>query len=160
MKRIVRLGLAVATTTFVALGLVFLAPERASPPVADEEKVAPYRIGEMARESEQIDSRCVVVLDRLLAKDRVTDALLRGELTLEQAVEHFRRLIANDPAAVAALRAQYGGRGDEMYYRQVLSFAHAAARYHPERVKVVIPRLEAEVARRFPPARGVELQFR
>jgi hypothetical protein len=158
MKRIVRLGLAVAATTVVALGLVFLAPERASPPALERENVTPYRIGEMARESEQIDSRRVMVLDRLLAKDRVADALLRGELTLEQAVERFRHLTANDPAAVAAMRARYGGRGDEMFYRQVLSFARVAAYYHPERAKVVVPRLEVEVSRRFPPARAVQLR--
>jgi hypothetical protein len=159
MKRIVPLSLAVAATTVFALGLVFFAPERASPAALKGEKGAAYRIGEIGHESEQIDSRRVMVLDRLLAKDRITDALFRGELTLEQAVERFRHLTANDPVAVAAMRARYG-TGDEMYYSQVLSFARAAAYYHPDRAKVVIPRLEVEVSRRFPPARAVELQVR
>lgn len=160
MKRVAGLILALAASTIAALGLVMLAPERASTPVVGQDELAAPRSGEMSRQSERIDARRELVLDRLRAKDRIADALVRGELTLDQAVERFRHLTENDPAAVAAMRARYGVTGDELYYRNVLGFARAAARHHPDLAKAVLPKLEAEALRRFPPAFAAELSIR
>jgi hypothetical protein len=156
MKRIAQLSLALAATTIVALGLVMLAPARSSRPAVGDEELATLRTGETTRQTERIDARRDVVFGRLLAKERITGALLRGELTLDQAAERFRELIAGDPAAVAAMQARYGRDGDEIYYHNVLDFARGEARYHPDRGKPVLPGLEAEVSRRFPPPGAAE----
>jgi len=160
MKRIGWPSLALAALFVAGLVLALFETAPRSPAPWEEEGVNVLRTGEMARRGEQIDARRVVVLDRLRAKDRVTDALLRGELSFEQAVERFRQLTEIDPAAVAAMRAQYGVAGEEMYFRNVLVFVRRAAHYQPDRAKVVLPRLEAEMSHRFPPAAAAEVPVR
>ena len=160
MKGISWLKLTLAIGAVVGVAATLIRPTTRPPRAWDNEELAAYRTGEAARQSEQIDARRHLVLSRLLAKGQIVNALLRGEMTLDQAVNHFRQLIERDPAAVAAMRSQYGRAGDEIYYRNVLDFARGEARYRPDRGSTVMPLLEAEVSRRFPPAGAAELPVR
>jgi hypothetical protein len=156
MRLIGRLGLALVAGVTAVL-FVALAPENAPSSAAEDEGLAAYRTGETARRSDKMDAQRDVVMARVLAKVRVTDALYRGDLTLDQAVERFRELGDSDPEVMDAMRARYGVSADQVYYRNVLDFARGAARRHPDRANVVLPRLEAEVVRRFPGAGTAQL---
>jgi hypothetical protein len=152
MRRTGRVGLALAAVAVVTVGALTLAPERDSRPGAGDDEIAAYRSGELAVRAGHMDARRDVVLSRLQAKVRMTNAVYAGEITLDQAVGRFREMTEHDPEAVELLRTRYGGTGDEAYYRNVLGFVRGAARQHPDEAKVILPRLEAEFARRFPPA--------
>jgi len=107
-----------------------------------------------------LDDRRMVLLARFFEKDRTARALLRGEITLDEAADHFRDLTRDDPAAVESLKRWFAAAGDEIYYRNVLKFARGAAYGQPPEILAVVAKLENEVRRRFPPRDGIEVTRR
>ena len=89
------------------------------------------------------------VFARILEKDRIAQALLRGELTLDQAVDGFRAVIGGDAKVIEFLQGWYAATGDEIYYRNVVTFARSIAQGEPESVAAVARGLQEEVDRRF-----------
>src|SRR4029079_12957397 len=93
------------------------------------------------------------IIEKVVAKQEVTAALLRGELTLAGAAERFEAANGAHPVAIARLRALYPGAGDEeLAYRQVLHFAHSDRRMPAAVVAARLPRLAAEFRAPFPAA--------
>ena len=136
MKLICWLVAAMAT-----VGLVVFAQTRLTPPQgAEVDTDASCR---------SIDREMDAVFTRLLEKDRIVKTLLRGELTIDQAVDGFRELISHDPKAIEFLQGWYGVTGDEIFYRNVVSFVKYAAEGQPEWVTAVASGLKEEVDRRF-----------
>ena len=98
------------------------------------------------------------VVNRVVAKQEVTAALLRGELSLADAAERFRAANGPDPAALDRLRALYPEAGEaELSFRQVLHFARSDRRMPPQVSAARLPQLEAEFRARFPTAHLVAL---
>ena len=101
-----------------------------------------------------IDVQCEAALARVLEKDRIVKSLLRDELTLDQAAEGFRAVIGDDTKAIEYLQTRYGATGDEIFYRNVVTFATTG---QPTSVAAVARRLEDELRQRFPTKTSVEL---
>jgi hypothetical protein len=98
--------------------------------------------------SRELDGRCRVVTGYTLDKIEVAQSLVKGELTLDLAVDRFRQL--NGPETVAYLRSVYPDLSEaELVYRQVLRYVAGCRRADPARVAACLPVLEAEVNRRF-----------
>jgi hypothetical protein len=94
------------------------------------------------------------VIERVVAKQEVTAALLRGELTLAQAAARFRAVNGANPDAIDRLRPLYPDAGeDELAFRQVFHFAYRDHRVPPGVVAARLPQLEAEFRAHFPAAR-------
>ena len=111
-----------------------------------------------AQLSRELDARRRGVAERTLDKSDVALALARGELTLDQAADRFRRLIVADPGRLDLLRRSYpGASDDELVYRQVVLFVRGNYRLDPARVAACLPGLEAEVGRRFPRDRSADV---
>ena len=103
-----------------------------------------------------IDVQCEAVLARVLEKDRIVKSLLRGELTLDQAAAGFRAVIGDDTKAIEFLQTRYRATGDEIYYRNVVTFASTPAQGQHTSVPAVQRRLEDELRQRFPRKTSVE----
>ena len=92
---------------------------------------------------------------RVVAKQEVTAALLRGDLTLAEAAARFRDLNVGDALSVVVSRALHPGAGDEeLAYRQALQFAASDHRLTPAQRAARLPALVAEFRARFPAAVG------
>jgi hypothetical protein len=152
MKLTVRfgLGLSAATGAVLAFGAVYVQ----SPSGTDE--LTRYLADDEVRQARELDNRQRLVLQRVMEKEAVVHALVRGEITLDQAAERFRQLTADDAAALAYLRSFHPAASDEeLHYRNVLGFVRGMVWTHPARFAEVFARLEDEVRRRFPaPADG------
>jgi hypothetical protein len=99
------------------------------------------------------------VVNRVVAKQEVTAALLRGELSLADATERFRAANGADAAGVDRLRTLYPDADEaELPFRQVLHFARWHPRVPPAVVAARLPQLEAEFRARFPTAGPVAIQ--
>ena len=108
--------------------------------------------------SRDLDARRRGIAERTLDKSDAALALARGELTLVQAADRFRQLIATDPGRLDLLRRIYSGASDdELVYRQVILFVRGNYRQDPARVSACLPGLEAEVNRRFPRDRSADV---
>jgi hypothetical protein len=105
---------------------------------------------------QSLEDRRTVLMARFIEKDRTVKALLRGEITLDEAADHFRDLTRNDPAAVESLKRWFGTTSDEIYYRNVLKFARGAAYGQSPEILAVVAQLEDEVRSRFPPRDGLK----
>ena len=84
------------------------------------------RIRSPVRSTTARDGQCAAS-----GKEPLVRQLLRDEITLDQAAEHFREVIADDPKALEFLRKEHGATGDELYYRNVLTFAVQIVRAEP-----------------------------
>jgi hypothetical protein len=93
------------------------------------------------------------VLSRIVLKTDVADALVRGELTLDEAAARFREINGADPTALVELRRLFpGASDDELTYRQVIHFAYAGSRWPAAKWLPRLRQLEAEFHSRFPAA--------
>src|SRR3954471_13030752 len=98
------------------------------------------------------------VVNRVVAKQEVTAALLRGELSLAEATERFQAANGPDSAVFDRLRVLYPDAGEaELSFRQVLHFARWHPRVPPEVVAARLPQLDAEFRARFPTAHPVAI---
>src|SRR5262245_65841049 len=127
MKRIGPVSLTLAAAALATTGVLGLSPEGSPPSAGGDDELAAWRTGEAGRRGERMDARRDVITNRVRAKEQITIQLFRGELTLEQAVDHFREFTRDDPESVASMRVLYGVTGDEVYYRNVLGCARGAA---------------------------------
>jgi hypothetical protein len=115
-----------------------------------------YSNGDPDLVSRSLDNQRETVNVRLLEKNRVARQLLRDEITLDQAAERFREVVADDPKALEFLRKEYCATGDELYYRNVLTFVLQIARAEPSSATVDVRKLKDEVNRRYPPHATVQ----
>jgi hypothetical protein len=92
------------------------------------------------------------LIARISLKQETAAALVRGEITLSEAAVRFRDVSGGDMASLSHLRNMYPQATDEeLWYRQVIGYVRGFRASDPARVATLIPRLEAEVARLFPP---------
>jgi hypothetical protein len=85
---------------------------------------------------------------RIRQKQEVAKALIVGDLSFGHAAERLRLLSGNEMSD--RMRAMYPGATDsELWHRQVIAFVQGLGRDYPERVAVLVPELQNEVARRF-----------
>jgi hypothetical protein len=135
----------------LAAALVLVANRKIQPaapvPEPEDARLAPERLSAL---DQSLEERRTVLMARFLEKDRTAKALLRGEITLDEAADRFRALTRDDPTAIVALERWYGATGDEIYYRNVLKFAGGAAFGQPPKVLAVVERLEEDFRSRFP----------
>jgi hypothetical protein len=79
--------------------------------------------------------------------------VVRGDLTLDQAADRFEKLNEENGDALDALRTWHPGVTDaELVRRQVVQAVRGLRDRAPREVAAILPRLEAKVTRRFPPA--------
>jgi hypothetical protein len=98
------------------------------------------------------DSRQDGVVTRIRDKEEIAATLIRGEITFARAAERYRELDDPEHSGLTALRARFPWSSiEELYHRQVLGFVRGARRLYPEPVARLVPRLEGELFRRFPP---------
>ena len=101
----------------------------------------------------ELDDQTRQVADRLTRKIALADSLARGERTLDEVATRFRELNGPDRAAYRSLAREYPAAGDEeLAYRQAIGFVRMAVKADRTRPATILPRLEADLARRFPPA--------
>ena len=133
----------------LAAALVLVANRRIQPaaPAPEDAQRETERVSAL---DQSLEERRIVLMARFLEKDRTAKALLRGEVTLDEAADRFRALTRDDPTAIVALELWYGATGDEIYYRNVLKFAGGAAFGQPPEVLAVVERLEEDFRSRFP----------
>lgn len=145
MNQSVRLWLVAVLALAVPVSVALLAsPDPTLPPRSSDG-------GPAAAADRELDAKHRAVVARILEREEITAALVRGEVTLEQAAARFLDLNA-DPAVRDAVRQQHLARSDlEAAYRQVLGFVRGLAHEDPNRLRDLIARLEGEVARKFPP---------
>jgi hypothetical protein len=150
----VGIGLAAAGVAALLLGSAcFSPPQRGTPAVApwDDGLVRFPGDDGPRREHRHLTGQIQVVLQRVEDKQAAADALARGEITFAQAVDRFRAIAADDPNALAWLRAKYpGATEDELHYRNVLGFVRPALEIGPLKNADRLARLEEEFRRRFP----------
>lgn len=105
-----------------------------------------------ARRAEDLSASQDEVTARVSEKLALIDQLIRGERTLDAVADRFRELNAGCRNAYLILADAYPTASEEeLAYRQVVLFVRASKPYSTL-VAAVLPRLEAEVTRRFPPA--------
>jgi hypothetical protein len=110
---------------------------------------------EEARRFRDLDAECRGARGRNQDKATLTEALVRGERTMEDVAAQFRKLNAGAPCPYAVLQDRFPSAGEaELSYRQVVLFVRGMAP-HRAGAGAALPALEAEVARRFPPATDV-----
>ncbi len=103
-----------------------------------------------AREDRALDEGLAAIRLRIRAKEDAALALLRGDLTLDEAAGRFRALNAVGPPTLGAMRLHFPGASDEeLNYRQVLTHAREFARRDPS-LAARLARLEGELRGRFP----------
>jgi hypothetical protein len=128
----------VATLTAVAGGMLWFAVG------------GPDSVGDDAR-TRELKARLEEAQAQMRAKDEVTAALARGELTFDEAAARFRAIHGGDPGPLGSLRLQYPGASDEeLYHRNVVLYVQRAARNGVPGAAAILSRLESDLARRFP----------
>lgn len=99
----------------------------------------------------ELKARLAEAQEQMQAKDAVAAALARGELTLGEAADRFRAIHGGEPGPLSAMRLQYPGASDEeLYHRNVVLYVQRAARNGVPGAAAILPRLESDLARRFP----------
>jgi hypothetical protein len=105
----------------------------------------------------ELDDQTRQVTQRLSEKVTLAKALARGEGTLDEAAARFRELNGPDRDGYRALTREFPSAGEEeLAYRQVVMFVRMAAEADRAVGATVLRRLDADLARRYPPARPAE----
>jgi|SRR5262245_28632969 len=147
-----------AVAVAAAAGVLFLVHDprpvaRDGPDWEDSEDVS-WADAHEARRAEALIAAGEDAVARVTEKGAAADALVRGELTLDEAAGRFRKLNAGRPDAYRGLADAYPAASEEeLAYRQVLLFVRGA-RFHSTLARAALARLEGEVDRRFPPPTG------
>jgi hypothetical protein len=108
-----------------------------------------------ASEAREVDDRTVWEASsrRTHARIAVAVALVRGEVTLAEAVTRFRTLLADDPVGLRGLGAKYAGASiDELAARQAASYVDGYGDEDPVRRNDLVRQLNALAADRSPTA--------
>jgi hypothetical protein len=96
------------------------------------------------------------LVKRIYAKEDIARSLIFGQMTFADAASRFRELSRGDPTTLSRLRARFpAAMEDELWYRQVMGYMNGYVRTYPEQVAALLPKLDAEVTRRFPARVGV-----
>ena len=86
--------------------------------------------------------------ERARVKSEVTAALVRGEMSIEDAAAAFHKVLAADPAVMARLRMDWPKASDrELVLRNLAAFVRWHHRADPERVPAVLARVAREIGR-------------
>ena len=103
------------------------------------------------RQQADWDERIAAAVRRLSEKRAVSLALVRGELSLRQAVDRFRAIIGGDPAVLDHLRRfRPNATDDELLYRNVVGFARNVFTEWPDLSPELLDQVEVELAAAFP----------
>jgi hypothetical protein len=122
----------------IVIGFVAVAALVAARPGAGRARSASEARAEDDRTAWEASSR------RTHARIAVAVALVRGELTLAEAVAHFRDLLADDPVALRGLGARYAGASiDELAARQAASYVDQYGDEDPPRRADLVRQLNA-----------------
>jgi hypothetical protein len=90
---------------------------------------------------------------RVLQKQEVATALIFGEVTFTEAADRLRELGRNE--IPVCLRQFHPAATDaEIWYHQVIAFVKGLGYNYPDRVAILVPKLQSEVAQRFGGAAG------
>lgn len=132
-----------------AAGFVFLGARSVNPGAPPASPVLRLAAGEDPRHREaDLDAQVAAAIRRLAEKRSVASALARGDLSLRQAADRFRAIIASDPATLYHLRRACPDVTDEvLLYRNVVGFVRGVLADVPP---AVLDRLDAELAATFP----------
>jgi len=152
MRNVRAVGLGIAAVSGVALVVGVLGtggsnrrPEPAAGRWATVDPEAELRRGSELRADLATAQR------QLREKDTVAEALVRGELTLDEAASRFWEIHGGEIGPLVKLRLHYPNASDrELYHRNVLVFVHRAAARGVPGAAAAVPRLEAEFARKLP----------
>jgi hypothetical protein len=99
----------------------------------------------------KLEGERLSALDRVQSRTDIAQALVRGDLSLDDAADRFQMLNRENPTAISAFRTWYPEATDEeLVRRQVIQFVRTLRTQSPADVAAVLPRLEAELTRRFP----------
>jgi hypothetical protein len=93
----------------------------------------------------QLDARSEVVRDRLLTTERITQELIEGRLTLEEAARRLCELHEEVPLFWQVLRLEEGTSDEERLCRHLIDRAGIGLSEDPERARAVAWRLEGEL---------------
>jgi hypothetical protein len=106
-------------------------------------------------QQDDLDNRIAAATFRLSEKRSVALALVRCELSLQQAVDRFRTIIGGDPASLDYLRRfRPGATDDELLYRNVVGYARSILLEWPDLSPCILDRLQAELDAEFPAPDG------
>jgi hypothetical protein len=93
------------------------------------------------------------VTDRVTEKVALTEALVRGDRTLDDVAARFRELNAAGGSGYGGWAKMYPTAGEEeLAYRQVIGYVRMAVQADRSRPVAALRRLEADLSRRYPPA--------
>jgi hypothetical protein len=94
------------------------------------------------RRADEVTARLRAAAERTRVKIEVAGALVRGELSVEEAEEHFRRVLAADPLVWSRLRAAWPDATERQLVLQNLTdFVRWQHRGDADRVPAVLARL-------------------
>jgi hypothetical protein len=146
----------VAALAALSVGLLGSpALELRSPRVEDDPVFRFAGDEDFLRQEADLDARLATAVSRLSDKWAVALALVRGELSLRQAVDRFRVIMAGDPAFFDQLRrSRPGATDDELLYRNVVGYARNVLTEWPDHSPDMLDRLEAELDAEFPAGDG------
>jgi hypothetical protein len=132
----------------MAVGIVAGAAMMAARPGANR--------GPSPRDRQADDDRAAfaAAAERTQARVEVAAALMRGDLTVPEAVARFREILGDDPVALRGLSAKYPDASmDELAARQAASYVSHYGATNPDRRDELVRQLEALAARQPSPRR-------
>jgi hypothetical protein len=151
MGWITRAGAGAAVAAAAAL-VVVCAPDRPPAGRGGDEPDGGGELADAVREARDLDARLPAAIGRWTGKRAAAAALVRGDLTLDQAAERFRAVNAASPEAAGYLRALHPtATAEEATCWQVLRYTQTVVD-PPDGAMTSPPlaRLLAEYRRRFP----------
>jgi hypothetical protein len=103
------------------------------------------------RRTADLDAELVAVQARVREKSAVATALVRGDLTADQATARFRRMLAQEPQVRAALRREHPDATDaDLAVHMLINFVERERRTHAAGTAPVLAELRAAVGRPAP----------
>lgn len=150
-RMLVGIGVTALSVTLVGTGAFRPATGRAGRATGDP--LTQFPGGQRLRQDgDDLDAQLAVTSARLIEKNAVATALVRGEIGLRQAAERFRAVTPADSFAMVRLRRAYPRATEtELLYRNVLLIVRGYLAERPDLAPGLVARLEAELAETFPP---------
>lgn len=150
-RMLVGIGVTALSVTLVGTGAFRPATGRAGRATGDP--LTQFPGGQSLRQDgDDLDAQLAVTSARLIEKNVVATALVRGEIGLRQAAERFRVVTPGDSVALVRLRRAFPRATDtELLYRNVLLYVRGYLSDRPDLAPGLVARLEAELAETFPP---------
>jgi hypothetical protein len=101
-----------------------------------------------ARQGDDLDAAIRAAQERVRQKEAVAAALVRGNMTADQAIAQYRRALAQDPVAQAGLRCRYpDAPADDLAVHMLIHFLERQRRQTPGGPDAVLAGLRTAVGR-------------